>query len=56
MNGTTPITVYFPDDMVSDINAHLETAREASRARQISRSDVIRELVEIGLRERARRR
>ncbi len=50
------ITIYFPRDFVATIDAQVEQRRTARPLSQTSRSDVVRELIEVGMRERDRKR
>ncbi len=51
-----PITIYFPREFVATLDEQVERLAGERSLSQTSRSDLERELVEIGLREKSRKR
>lgn len=50
------LNAYVPQDLLDRVDRHVERLRQDEPHRSISRSSTVRELLDIGLRERERKR
>lgn len=48
-NRMRPLVIKFPEELIDRIDAQLKIIQEQNRGIRISRADVIRRLIEIGL-------